>query len=513
MDGAGSRTGVSQGRRTKSQRVFTADGHGTFRETEIPAKKNARSPIPEPPLNVYHLSGAKLLLSAQGHVAGDFNNSVERNFGIQDFYADQSAADIQHVEKLLSRLESDAAMAIRKIVDASEAGGDQVQLLRSELNTIRKFLFVMCYRNSRRAAQFIDDKFDAGTRADIDEHIRRYLPSGSTARDVWLQNIREILQTEYWEIPENPRILLHDRSDFENDMRHTRFVVWRANPSREFITADNGFGLIDYIMVPVSEQFQAARTGVMGRMRQQGSVASEQNIGHYPLCAHTWINLFPIHPRVYLALVDSQMASNLPLPFIPKGISLPPSRYAGFPMPAAIDIERVDHGVASPYGTSVPFFGNGPQQFYHGTMSNISATFDGKIMESRVRDVFTFAISNLTRTETVLVCGMSLENANQTLAFHSPLSLYHAVKAYESSTDWDHKKSYNTLKQALRDFYERPRSPDFEQTQLKTVEAIYAEDGLQVVWVCSVPKKLADPTPTEDLVEQFRRARIARMQH
>jgi len=87
---------------------------------------------------------------------------IETTYGIVNMYRDEDhARDIDHIEKAFSGLECNAARIIQKI-DKDMAKGE-VTLPRGEVNTLRKFLFLLSYRNDRRSRQFIDESFDEDT--------------------------------------------------------------------------------------------------------------------------------------------------------------------------------------------------------------------------------------------------------------------------------------------------------------------------------------------------------------
>lgn len=417
---------------------------------------------------------------------GELGNTVDRNYGLQDLYVDPHHPDYDHIEKKLSQLEGVAANVIRSLVEALDSVSGSVRLRRGDLNTLRKFLFIMAYRGGRRGAQFFHDRFDAGTKADIDAHIRQHLHPGATARDVWLQNIKEILDTDYWAIPENPRIFVLDRSDFENDMRNKRIVFWRARLGEEFITCE-GWGFMDGVVVENAE----VSAEILYIMRENGSTASVDAFSDKP-GTFQWLRVFPLHPGLAVALVSEFMN-----PIVENG--LPPSlqgmrsRFHDLPTPPALDTHYADLSpsaqAASRSSNPIDFVVEVRQKF------SFVPTFevDGKILESRVDDLFTFPLSTLSTEHTRRLNALFLENAAQAITFCSPGQLYRSILALERSTLWDHKRDHGALKAALRAFFYSTHTGTFEPaTSAPSTDR-------RLVWVYT-PARGAEGAPMTDAV-------------
>ncbi|CAG8833867.1 35567_t:CDS:1, partial [Racocetra persica] len=80
-------------------------------------------------------------------------------------------------------------------------------------------------------------------------------------REVWLQNIREILDTTNKNIKTNLRIFEPDRNDYMDYMMDRFLVIWQAGENDEFITTSNGFGIYDGVngLLPFSKGHYAYR--------------------------------------------------------------------------------------------------------------------------------------------------------------------------------------------------------------------------------------------------------------
>ncbi|KAE8415364.1 hypothetical protein BDV36DRAFT_285387 [Aspergillus pseudocaelatus] len=82
--------------------------------------------------------------------------SVSREFGLVDMYRDQGYPNPRHIEDNLGKLEGHAGRIIKRASDTFKVG-DKLELTRRERDTIRKFLFLMKYRNSTFYARFNHD--------------------------------------------------------------------------------------------------------------------------------------------------------------------------------------------------------------------------------------------------------------------------------------------------------------------------------------------------------------------
>ena len=157
---------------------------------------------------------------------------IETTYGIVNMYRDEeNATDVDHIEKAFSRLESDAARIIHKIDKAIEKG--EVTLPRGELNTLRKFLFLLSYRNDRRSRQFIEELFDEDTH----DHIKEFQAEHGLkdTKAVWLFNIKNILDSEHWEIGENPKVYWADRTDYKHEQKVYQLGFFRVPQGFEFL--------------------------------------------------------------------------------------------------------------------------------------------------------------------------------------------------------------------------------------------------------------------------------------
>lgn len=121
---------------------------------------------------------------------------LSQTFGVTDMYRDfdTSKPDQHYLEKELSKLESRAGEIIANVRKAFDAGKGQVELLRGERNDLRKFLFIMLYRNRMFQSRFniSMEEYSANDR----KEMLAYMKEKNFTRpiDVWFSNIRAFLE-------------------------------------------------------------------------------------------------------------------------------------------------------------------------------------------------------------------------------------------------------------------------------------------------------------------------------
>ncbi len=123
---------------------------------------------------------------------------VAHTFGFVDLYRDFDASEPeQHdLEKRLSRLEGDASEIFRKAKRMQEAGKHEFQLTRREKNLLRRFIFLMLYRNRTMAGRY--EKSTADYDCDDRDKMLAYMKAKGFAqpRSVYLSNIRAFMDVD-----------------------------------------------------------------------------------------------------------------------------------------------------------------------------------------------------------------------------------------------------------------------------------------------------------------------------
>ena len=109
---------------------------------------------------------------------------------------EEAGPDQHKLEKELSVLESAAGQIIARVTKTYEAGKKEVQLIRKDKDILRRFLFIMMYRNSGFAKRFEKsrDEYDSDDR----ESMLAYMDEKGfqKPKDVWFANIRAFMEVE-----------------------------------------------------------------------------------------------------------------------------------------------------------------------------------------------------------------------------------------------------------------------------------------------------------------------------
>ena len=123
---------------------------------------------------------------------------VAHTFGFVDLYRDLDASEPeQHdLEKRLSRLEGDASEIFRKATRMQEGGKLEFQLTRGEKDLLRRFIFIMLYRNRTMVGRYEKSAADYDCN-DRDEMITYMKAKGfAQPRNVYFSNIRAFMDVD-----------------------------------------------------------------------------------------------------------------------------------------------------------------------------------------------------------------------------------------------------------------------------------------------------------------------------
>ncbi|CAF9938921.1 hypothetical protein IMSHALPRED_001139 [Imshaugia aleurites] len=186
---------------------------------------------------------------------GEFKQGdVSETFGIVDMYRDfeEVDRDQQKLERELSVLENAAADILARVKRIHDAGKNQVQLSRKEKDTLRRFLFIMMYRNSSFAKRFQTSRkdYDADDRVEMLAYMDER--GFQSPRDVWFANIRAFLKVELDEDWPNALENLSRRA-YPSDARwfftHIQaFFIAFCTPKKteeEFLLTQNAYGVYE----------------------------------------------------------------------------------------------------------------------------------------------------------------------------------------------------------------------------------------------------------------------------
>ena len=251
-------------------------------------------------LNVYSLDQDTLQFGTE---------TISRSFGLVDMYKDTThAQDAYHIEKSLSGLEQAASKVISKLDTATLA--DSVTLLRSEVNTLRKFVFVMSLRNGRQYRRWMHEELEGQTM----EMLKKFMADHGLAstRDAYLLTIRHLLDSEHWEVEHDPKIFSVTRDDYQCDKDKYSLVFYAAPPGVEFIVSESAFGVWQGIRPPWFHlAFQIANPSI------------KMTDGHTLICT----KLFPVTPKLAFLLRSHHMMQEDEM--LKQGKTLD---FMGFPM-------------------------------------------------------------------------------------------------------------------------------------------------------------------------------------
>ena len=205
-------------------------------------KTKSRPPRPQR-LNILNLKSG-----------GFEQKDVADTFGIVDMYRDfeQAGSEQQKLERELSVLESAAGEITARVMKMYEAGKQEVQLVRKEKDILRRFLFIMMYRNSSFGKRFEKSREDYDS--DDRESMLVYMDERGfkTPRDVWFANIRAFLEVKLDEDWQNATEKLSERA-YPMDARwffmHIQgFYAAFCTPEKtddEFILTQNVYGVYE----------------------------------------------------------------------------------------------------------------------------------------------------------------------------------------------------------------------------------------------------------------------------
>jgi hypothetical protein len=178
---------------------------------------------------------------------------LSRAFGIQDMYRDfdRSNPDQHRIEQKLANLESRAGKILAKARQAFDAGKGQVEMLRGERDTLRKFLFIMMYRNKRfhRRFNLSSEQYFANDRATMMSYMRD--KGFKKPVDVWFDNLEAFIDLEMdpelkWMQTIVKRAYPDDAVWFVKNaqMCYLCFCTPK-DPETEFLLTENSYGVFE----------------------------------------------------------------------------------------------------------------------------------------------------------------------------------------------------------------------------------------------------------------------------
>ena len=330
-------------------------------------------------------------------------------------------ANVNYIEEKFSELEAKAAHLINQVHDARPQ--KEITIKRKQLETLRKFIFLMHYRKASHAASYFSQ--DHPENAPLVAWIRKFKEKTGFEHDfeVWLFGMRYYLDTPHHALIStaeelNKKYGLENLvemmtrtqidADFENwhameyESTSNNYIlgIWEAADGEEFVLGSNGFGLWE------------------GRL--SGAP-----------CAH----------RLYV--VSPQLAIILRSVFL----QLPEARATANSFLSDIVLEKA----STHYATSQDFSSANDEKELQEMGLAIAAY---RATPQAQNDRFTFKITKLTprQTHDINEATMLNINPNGSLTFCSPISALNTVRAFMASKDpfaQQRKKDYNALLKGL----------------------------------------------------------------
>lgn len=129
-----------------------------------------------------------------------YTSMIKRCYGVTNLYKDiTNTNDVMYIEKRLSYLESISSTIINNIKNCYKNSKlSRVVITRKDLLTLKKFLFIMQYRKDKRKEQYINSRFTIGTYILMIKYMN--IHKFDHPKDVWLNNIKQIIDTDNMKI-------------------------------------------------------------------------------------------------------------------------------------------------------------------------------------------------------------------------------------------------------------------------------------------------------------------------
>lgn len=342
--------------------------------------------------------------------------AIGRAFGLYNFYQDAlHTQNMHHLEEKLSLLEGKASQIIADLHKAAARPGNQnFTLLRRDLQTLRRFLFIMHYRSSAIEKTYFQE--DHPRNVSVRSWIRKLKVDNEFTNDkqIWLRGLQYYLDTNHNDIlahaaelsSRNPEIVIsHSELNADTPSEHwfaaayETFTnnyymgIWQANDNAEFVLGHNSYGLWEGT--------------VSGRIPQLFRI--------YVLSpAITLVLKLNITKDPIFRAMESSTLGNHPLQFPRTKYDRPPPEFAN---PRARE-----------------------SQLYDALQRHLQST-------KAASDQFTFTINSLSADQTYLVNQVVLENlhADGTLVFRSKDHMLSTARKYDSAEGPFRKENRNSI--------------------------------------------------------------------
>lgn len=177
---------------------------------------------------------------------------VSREYALVDMYRDPGFENNpNHLEEKLSRLENDASSILRRACDVFNRN-QRLTLTRLERDTLRKFLFLMKYRNSRMFQRYDHDRLEDYNEDDKHRMVI-YMKNKkfSRPRDVWFSNLRGLLELDMdaggqWRRTISNHVYPDDAMMFVAHVQSFFLTFCEPeSPQLEFLLTENSYGVYE----------------------------------------------------------------------------------------------------------------------------------------------------------------------------------------------------------------------------------------------------------------------------
>lgn len=326
---------------------------------------------------------------------------VSTEFALVDMYRDPGFdQNPYHLEEKLAKLESQASDIIHRAY-SQFSRGLVLELKRSELDNLRKFLFLMKYRNSGMFDRYDHDNID-DYQADDRMRMLDYMRSRNfeKPREVWFDNLRQLLDlkmdpAKIWTKTLKTRMYLDDATMMELHLTGS-FIAFcePLSSGDEFLLTQNAFCI-----------FEGPSTGTFNPLTQK----MECNV------YTEYHNFAPLSPRLMIVLrshlLDSEgQESDILRNWRDQVGSAVRSRHL-YPDKAGSILQDLPIRIC--------------QTVYVQSRVNSSALFD-------VNDRFRFQCFKISSSHMKIINNLLLEEAKMTtsIVYHSHNSLKTSIESY-----------------------------------------------------------------------------------
>ncbi|KAJ5368273.1 uncharacterized protein N7496_008033 [Penicillium cataractarum] len=326
---------------------------------------------------------------------------VSTEFALIDMYRDPGFdQNPYHLEKKLAKLENQASDIISRAFKQFSRGL-VLELKRSELDNLRKFLFLMKYRNSGMFDRYDHDDID-GYQADDRMRMLDYMRARNfeKPREVWFDNLRQFLDLEMdpaksWTKTLKTRVYPDDAKMMELHITGS-FIAFcePLSSGDEFLLTQNAFCI-----------FEGPSTGTFNPLTQK----MECNV------YNEYHNFAPLSPRLMIILRSHLLDSG--------GEEPPILRNWRDQVTSAVRSQHLYPDKAGSILQHLPI--RICQTVYVQSRVNSSTCFD-------VNDRFCFPCFKISSGHLKTINNLLLEEANMTtsIVYHSHNSLKTSIESY-----------------------------------------------------------------------------------